>query len=120
VSRQLKRKYKQARKEFKQELYELAKENHALAMLMIQTYAASQHRTHIMKIWRLLGLRHKEAYQDYKDKLFGKCLTGREDVWRSLYFAGYPEMRSKYKYKIPEKRAMGDAVAIAYRVLKNQ
>jgi hypothetical protein len=119
VSKQLKRKYKQARIEFKKELYAAAKENHALSMLMIQTYVASQHRTHIMKIWNLLGHHHPEAYKDYCDKLIGKHLTGRDDIWKSLHFAGQQELRQKYIRRIPETYAMGDALAIAYRVLKN-
>lgn len=85
---QLKRKYRQARSEFKRDFYAAAKENPALAMLMITTYTANQHRSHIMKIWELLGHYHREAYKDYCDKLFGKHLSGRDEVWKSLHFAG--------------------------------
>ncbi|MBA4534143.1 hypothetical protein H1196_16280 [Brevibacillus halotolerans] len=77
---------------------------------------------HIWERWTLLGKNqnHKEALIEYQDKLMGKHLTGNEDVWKSLHFARYKEIRTKYIYKIPEKRAMGDALAIAYRLLKNQ
>ena len=88
---QFKRKYRQARNEFKRKLFAAAKENHALALLMLQTYVASQHRTHIMKTWELLGFHHPARYKDYCDKLFGKYFSGRDDVWRSLHFAGYGE-----------------------------
>ncbi|MFF2532391.1 hypothetical protein ACFVS2_26115 [Brevibacillus sp. NPDC058079] len=115
---QHKRKYRLVRKEFRRELFEIAKENHTLAMLIFQTYVASQHRTHITKIWDLLGFHHKEAYKDYCDKLFGKYLSGTNDLWKSLHFAGYKEIREKFIRKIPEKCAMGDALAVAYKVLK--
>lgn len=120
MSRIIKRKFKQVRAEFKEELYQAAKDNRALAMLMLQTFTANHHRTHIMKIWELLGFHHREAYRDYCEKLAGKHLTGRDEVWKSLHFAGYDELRLKYIRKIPEVFAMGDAVAVAYRVLKNR
>lgn len=118
VSRQIKRKYKKVRTEFRKDLLEKAKENKALAMLIIETYTAWQHRSHIMKIWELLGFNHREAYQDYCDKLMGKHLTGRDDIWRSLYFCE-KELYDKYRMQIPEVYAMGDALGIAYRVLRN-
>ncbi|CAI8980875.1 hypothetical protein EMIT07CA2_60261 [Brevibacillus sp. IT-7CA2] len=80
MSRIIKRKYKQARKEFKQDLYVAAKENHAHAMLMLQNYVASHHRTHIMEIWELLGIRHEVAYKDYCNTLMGKLLSGTVEV----------------------------------------
>lgn len=116
---QLKRNYRQARIEFKKELYDATKENPALAMLMITTYTAFQHRRHIMKIWELLGFNHRAAYKEYCDKLMGQHISGRDDVWKSLHFAGHPDMRLKYIRRIPERTAMGDALAVAYRVLKS-
>ncbi|MEX3623547.1 hypothetical protein [Viridibacillus arvi] len=94
-------------------------ENKALAMLMIETYTAWQHRGHILKVWELLGFHHVEAYKDYCDKLMGKHLTGREDIWRSLYFADYKDLY-EFRYKIPEKFAMGDALGVAYKVLNSK
>lgn len=118
MSSQLKRKYRQARREFKRDLFTAEKENHALAMLMVETYTAKQHRTHIMQIWSLLGHHHPEAYRNYCKKLMGKTITGRNEVWKSLHFAGYQELREKYMHKIPHACAMGDALAVAYRVLE--
>lgn len=52
--RALKRKYRPIRKEFKKDILEATKNNRAFAMMIIETYTASQHRTHIMKVWELL------------------------------------------------------------------
>jgi hypothetical protein len=117
MSRIIKRKYKQARREFKQDLYEAVKDNPAFAMLIIETYAAQKHKYHIMKVWELLGFHHKEAYRDYCDKLMGKHLTGRHEIMRSLYFVNRA-LHEKYSRRIPERFAMGDALGIAYRVLR--
>ncbi len=115
--RQLKRKYRNVRSDFKKELASAMSENKALAMLVVETYTAWQHRAHIMKVWELLGFHHREAYKDYCDKLMGKHLTGRNDIWRSFHFAGYANLY-EYRIKIPEKFAMGDALGIAYKTLK--
>ncbi len=80
--KQLKRKYKTVRAEFKKELLIAMTENKALAMLTVETYTAWQHRKHIMKVWELLGFHHREAYKDYCDKLMGKHLTGRDEIWK--------------------------------------
>ncbi|MDE8676479.1 hypothetical protein [Priestia aryabhattai] len=118
MSRTIKRRYKQTRQEFKRDLYEVVKDNRAFAMLIIETYAAQKHKYHIMKVWELLGFYHKEAYRDYCDKLMGKHLTGRHEIMRSLYFAD-KNLHEKYWRRIPERYAMGDALGIAYRVLKS-
>ncbi|MEB9509442.1 hypothetical protein P4I89_08020 [Bacillus cereus] len=116
--RALKRKYRPIRQEFKKDILEVAKNNRAFAMMIIETYTASQHRTHIMKVWELLGFHHQEAYKDYCDKLMGKHLSGRDEIMRSIYFSNR-ELYEKYIYKIPERYAMGDALTVAYRVLKS-
>lgn len=117
--RQLKRKYRDIRSEFKKELLLAMSENKVLAMLAIETYTAWKHRRHIGKVWELLGFHHREAYRDYCDKLMGSHLTGSDDIWRSLYFAGYEDLY-EYRNKIPECFAMGDALGIAYCVLKRK
>ncbi|WHY76253.1 hypothetical protein QNH20_19305 [Neobacillus sp. WH10] len=116
---QLKNKYKAIRKEFKADLTKIIQHNRAFGMMVISTYTASQHRTHIMKVWELLGFNHPEAYKDYCDKLFGKHLTGRDEIMRSIYFVD-KELYNKYIYKIPEAYAMGDALAVAYRVMRSK
>ncbi|WP_019243670.1 MULTISPECIES: hypothetical protein [Bacillus] len=117
---QLKNKYKKNRKQFKTELLERMNNNRAFAMLIIETYTAWHHRRHITKIWAMFRNPEFKVFQDaYTKNLFGKHLTGRDDIWRSLYFAD-KELHDKYKYLIPEVYAMGDALAVAYRILKSK
>jgi hypothetical protein len=119
VSKIIKRKYKKARIEFKKDLLKKCKENKALAMLIIETYTAWHHRRHIMKIWAMFrNPNYKEFQRDYSDNLMGKSLTGRDDIWKSLYFADR-ELYDKYSRLIPEVYAMGDALGVAYRKLRN-
>lgn len=119
MSKQIKRKYKKARVEFKKELLEKCKNNKALAMLIVETYTAWHHRRHIMKIWAMFrNPNYREFQRDYNENLMGKHLSGRDDIWRSLYFTER-ELHDKYKYLIPEVYAMGDALCIAYRVLRS-
>lgn len=115
--RALKRKYRQIRQEFKKDIFEVVKNNRAFAMMILETYVAKQHRKHIGQIWALLGFNHPEAHKDYCDKLMGKHLCGDDTIMRSLYFAD-KELHNKYRHKIPECYAMGDALGIAYKVLK--
>ena len=111
------KKWKSNRKQFRKDLEIAMSNNHALAMLAIETYSAYQHRRHIMKIWEFLGFNHREAYRDYCDKLFGSHLTGENRIMKSLYFADR-EIYDKYRKIIPERAAMGDALGVAYKTLK--
>jgi len=95
----------------------MAKKNTAIPILIMETYAAAQHREHISEIWWLLK-NHPEAKQEYNEKLFGKHLTGRNEILRSLHFVD-KEFYKKYIYKIPENIAMGKAIAVAYRIQQN-
>jgi hypothetical protein len=118
MSNIIKRRYEKLRKEFKRDIYEKVKDNPAFAMLIVQTFRAKKHRNHITAVWSLLGHNHKEAYRDYSVKLFGKHLTGSDEIMHSLYFADR-EIHQKYvSKKIPECFLMGDALAIAYYVLR--
>ncbi|MFD2330648.1 hypothetical protein ACFSR7_15455 [Cohnella sp. GCM10020058] len=115
MSRRRRRFYK-VRREFKHDLYAKAEHNPAMAVMIIKTYAASQHRSHIMNVWWLLR-NHRAAQADYNENLFGKHLTGRDEIMNSLYFAE-PELYHKYSRKLPEAYAMGDALAVAYSILR--
>lgn len=117
MSRYIKNKYRVIRSEFRRDLYSAIKKNPAIGMLAIETYIASQHRTHIMQIWELLGFDHRAAYKDYCDKLCSKHLTGRSEIMRSLHFAA-PDLYEKYFCRIPERMAMGDALAVAYKAMR--
>ncbi|NWL87578.1 hypothetical protein DMN77_08165 [Paenibacillus sp. 79R4] len=118
MSKILKRRYKQSRIEFKSELLERCEDNKALAMLLLETYVAWHHMRHIGKIWAMFrNPDYREFQMDYSKNLFGKHLSGRSDIWHSLYFADRG-LYDKYARKIPECYAMGDALGIAYRVLR--
>lgn len=117
MSKQFKRRYKAVRREFNEDLYARVVQNKALAVMIIKTYAASQHRRHITGIWELLGFHHKEAYKEYCDKLMGKHLCGRDELMHSLYFAE-KDLYDKYVRRIPERYAMGEALGVAYRALR--
>jgi len=114
----LKRKWKSNRTEFRKRLREEMTANKALAIVAISTYTSAKHRKHIMQIWELLGTRHKEAYKDYGNQLFGKFLTGEENIFKSLYFSA-PEIYKEFHGAIPERLAMGDAFGVALSVINN-
>jgi hypothetical protein len=117
MGRQLKRKYKKVRVEFKKDLYHHFHKNPALAMLAIETYVAWHHKRHITLIWGMFRHPEFENFRRAYDKeLFGKHLTGSSNIWKSLYFSDR-ELHDKYRRKIPEMFAMGDALGVAYRVL---
>jgi len=115
----MKRRYKQVRKEFKADIANIVESNSAFGMMIVSTYTANQHKRHITQIWALLGHHHKEAHRDYCDKLMGKHLTGTSGIMKSIYFAER-SLYDKYVSKLPEVYAMGDALAVAYRVLKRK
>lgn len=103
------RKYKQIRKEFKCDMRKVLKENRALGMAILNTYIADKHRTHIHKIWHLLGTQYKDAWEGYrKSGLSGKMLCGDENLYDTLYFSGYEEIANKYYRKLPERIAFGE------------
>lgn len=117
MSRTLKRKYRNARNEFKNQLYQRCKKNKTLAALLVQTYVSWQHRKHILEIWSMFRNPEYEAFRrDYSENLMGKHLTGREDIWKSLYFSER-DLYEKYQYLIPVTYAMGDAVSVAYAAM---
>ena len=104
------------RKNFKADLYDLATQNPAIPILIIETYRSYQHFRHIARIWDLLR-NHSAAYEEYNEELFWQGLAGTSDIFKSLHFAT-PTLYNKYSRKIPPSYALGDALAIAYRILK--
>lgn len=112
----LRLKYKDIRKEFKTDIYNLAKENKAVIMLIIETYSAMKHRRHIHKIWYMMR-NHEEFKKEYHENLFGKMLTGKDEIYNSLGYVN-SELYKKYRMKLPECLAMGDSLAVAYRLIR--
>lgn len=110
----LRRKYRSIRKEFKEDLYKIARNNSAVGILIVETYVARQQRTHIGEIWRLMQ-DYPAFKKAYKERLSGKSMCGEDEILRSMYFVD--EMfYKKYIMKMPRDVAMGDALAIAYRI----
>lgn len=110
-----KRKYWKLRKDFKAELYEEVKNNIVYIPMIMETYTASKHRTHIHKIWSMMR-NHKSFKDEYTNsKMMGSMIAGRDEILSNLAFID-KEKFMRYMSLIPEKLAMGDAVSIAYRV----
>ena len=125
MSRIHKRRYKTTRNAFKQDLYDAWQHNHALAMLVLNTYAAWHNRRHIFRIYQQagpggeIGTKHPGIWKEFSSVVVGKQLTGRVDIFHALYFSER-ELYDKYHRRIPETYAMGDAVNVAYRVLRER
>lgn len=116
-----KRKYKKIRKEFKSEIKEALINNRALGMAILNTYVADKHRTHIHKIWHLLGTQHKEAWKGYcKSGLRGKMLCGDENLYDTLYFSGYEKIANKYRRRLPAKIAFGEIYGLVIKAVNNK
>lgn len=116
-----KRKYWKTRKEFKQELYDAAKDNPIYIPMIFETYTASRLRDHIHKIW-YISRNYPDFREEYNRELFGKMLTGRDEMLRNLCYADERFCKYVYKtgYRIPERLAMGDALAVAYKIQKEK
>lgn len=115
------KKCKKIRKEFKADMRELLKSNRALCMAILNTYIASKHRTHIHKIWNLLGTQYKDAWKGYCNSgLCGKMLCGDENIYETLYFSGYEEITNKYRGKLPERIAFGEIHGILVKCLNGK
>ena len=90
-------------------------------MAILNTYIADKHRTHIHKIWYLLGTKHRDAYKGYCDSgLSGKMLCGDENLYDTLYFSGYEEIRNKYYRKLPERIAFGEIYGIVIKCVNGK
>ncbi len=114
-------KYKKIRKEFKADMKKVLKENRALGMAILNTYVADKHRTHIHKMWHLLGTQYKDAWKGYcKSGLHGKVLCGDENLYDTLYFSGYEEIRNKYYRNLPERIAFGEIHGIVIKCVNGE
>lgn len=109
-------KWRDKREAFKAAILPKMKANPALAMLAINTWSASNHRTHIHQMWKLLGNNHKGAWNDYCEKLHGKMLTGRDEFTFSLRWVD----KELYELarELPEVYVLEDAKDLAYTVFK--
>lgn len=110
-----KRKYWKYRKEFKADLYELVKEQKVYIPLIMETYTAFKHRGYIHETWSMIR-NYPVFFEEYKaNNMIGKMIGGSSEMLNNLAYSE-PEIFDKYRRKIPDKLAMGDAMSIAYRV----
>lgn len=117
MRRKVKNKYKGIRKEFKKDLFSLCLQNDVMPVMIIKTYSAYRHREHIMDIMKMMNKEEHESFRDeYSMSLFGKRLTGEDEIFHSLYFANR-DIFIKYNTKIPSSLAMGDALSVAYAAM---
>lgn len=122
MSKILKRKYRNERKKFRHELYEVMKNDLKMAMLIQQIFINKRQSTIIHEIWYRLGTQYPQVYKEGfcgENSLHGKMMTGKfDELFFNLYFINN-ELYMKYKRKIPEVYALGDALSVAYRVIRD-
>lgn len=109
-----KNKFSSNRKCFKADLNKIM--DKGIAMAIIKTLAASRHRKHIAEIWEMASY-YPDFQKKYDENLFGKHFCGEDEIFNTLYFIN-KDIYKKYKYKVPERFAMGDAYGISIRFLK--
>lgn len=123
MGRSLKRKFRNDRLDFKKDLYEIMKDDLAMAMLIQQIHINKRHSFIILKTWEILGLNYPEVYKEGfcgKNSLHGKMMSGKSyDLFHNLYFLDQ-DIYKKYSRKIPPTYALGDALSVAYVVINRK
>ena len=117
----IKRRYGKLRKEFKKDMKEILQRDRSLAMGIILTRIADKHRTQIQESWYILGTKHYHVYRDEDlRKLRGKMLCGSEDIYKTLYFSGYKDLRNKYYMKLPDRLALGEVYGLCLKIVNEK
>lgn len=57
--------------------------------------------------------------KDYQANLMGSYLCGEDEIFHSLYFCER-ELYDKYHGRVPSRAALGDALSVAYAVLREE
>lgn len=119
MSKILKRQYREDRKAFRQDLYEVMKDDMTLALLMQLVKIASKDKSLLYQVFEITGFNHPAAYREIcNEGIPSKITCGSYDkVFRNLYFT-HRELYDKYSDKIPEVYALGDAYSVALAVFK--
>ena len=118
MGRKTKRQYRIIRKEFKTEVRKRMETNHAYAMMVVQTFSSWHYKKHITAIWGMFqNPDYRRFEKAYSETLKGKVLSGKEGIWQTLSVVDR-KLHDAFNKKIPVKYAMGDALAVAYQVLK--
>lgn len=117
--KEIKRECVEDRKAFKRELYDCLKDNRLSALLLTRFKVHIVQDRHIRKMWKLLN-KYPNVNAEYHSKLFGEYIFCRETIWEILMFLGFREIVENYIGTIPEELAMGDAIEVAYAVLRKR
>lgn len=92
--------------------------NITLALLVQQLHIGNREYDLIHEVFEITGFRHKAAYKEICERKIPQRLYdgNSHSLFKHLYFGG-KTMYMKYVGSIPEMYALGDAYAIAKRVL---
>lgn len=115
MCRRICRKWRNNRNELKNDLWNIM--NPTLATAIIRNYIAYHDRTHLSKLWEMLGHRHREAWDEYRDTLLGKVITGTFEFIDMMYWID-KDFYTKHNRKVPGVIAIGDSLAVAYRYMR--
>lgn len=122
MGRSLKRKFRNDRVDFRKDLYEMMKDDLAMAMLVQQIHINERHSSIILKTWEILGLNYPEVYKEGfcgKNSMHGRMFSGKShDLFHNLYFLNQ-DIYKKYSRKIPPTYALGDALSVAHVVIND-
>lgn len=114
MKKQFRRKYRKIRAEFKHELKELCKKDINLKWLIWEAYRADRNKDNIYDIYYWLDRKYPDVWREFiKTPLWGGVITGEYGIWYILR-GTYPDIAKKYADKIPDRSAMGDAIAVIY------
>jgi hypothetical protein len=115
-----KHKFKEIRKEFKQDLKLSCGFDRTMIIAIINAYVAYKHRRYIHKLHYFLGSKHPPIWREYCNTgESGKMLCGDDSIWKTLHFIYKGKgLYEKYRGRIPERCVLGDAYAVALQMLK--
>lgn len=120
MNRSLSRKYRKVRIKFKQEIRDICQQDKSLQMLIYEAHRAENNNNVVFKMYHWLGTKYHDIYEEFCDTeifFWGGTYCGEYGIWQAL-LQTYPDFAKKYIYKIPQKCAMGDALAVVYRLDK--
>lgn len=74
-----------------------------------------------MKYGTSLGQDIKKHIEIFcNERLIGKMLCGREDIYRTLYFSGYKDIVKKYRFKLPGSIALGEVYGLCLKIVNGE
>ena len=110
--------YDKSLKPYKREMIEIMQNDKAFAVAIIETWRASKFRKQYFETIGYFGFNHKNAYSEFcKTNIIGKGLTGRDGFWNTVRMCGYGNIYEKYKNSIPESKAMGMVLGVAFKII---